>query len=202
MADDLNDVSRVRDKDLESIESTIDDAPRHPSLPAVNLRNPKVPKASPPGISAPIPRQPPTTAPPEDDDYWEDTEIAVRSETPIVPAVLIATLDVDRLNRIAGHLTGDATVQLIADVVELLEAFQGVARPVVVIDCMSPSIQPATIATVAPDLPEGSAVILWGAADTLFHQVESLADSTRRWLRCGVDATTDDVASLVAMLVA
>jgi len=200
MADDLDDVSHVRASRSDSPPEGAVPRRRLPSLPELNLRNPKVPKAPPPGISAPVPGAPPSTAPPEDESYW-DEELPVTSESPSVPTALIATLDIDRIHRLGAHLMGEATVHLVGDIVELLEALHEEKRPVVVIDCMNPSIQPATIATVAPDLPEGSTVVLWGAGDALYRQLESLADHTRRWLRCGTDATTEDVASLVAMLV-
>jgi len=200
MADDLDDVSRVRATGEESAAAARPARKRFPSLPELNLRNPKVPKAPPPGISAPVLGAPPSTAPPEDDSYWIEDEL-VTSDGPGIPTVLIATLDLDRTHRLGSHLTGEASVQLVGDIVELLEALQGAPRQVVVIDCMNPSIQAATIATVAPDLPEGSTVVLWGASEALYRQLESLGDHTRRWLRCGTDATTEDVASLVAMLV-
>ncbi len=201
MADELEEVSRVRmSNSTQDMPAVRDEPDAMPSLPPLNFRNPKVPKAPPAGIKAPITRDVgPSTRPPPRDPF--ESDVRLRDDL-AVPTVLVTTLDLDRLHKISGHLAGEATVQLVGDVVELLEALQSAVRPIVIIDCMDPSVQPMTIATIAADIPEGSTVVVWGANATVYNQVESLAEHTKRWLRCGIEASSDDVSSLIQQLVA
>ena len=118
-----------------------------------------------------------------------------------LPMVFVATRSRDRCARIADKVGDSAAVQQIQDVVAFLDNLKATASlsPLVVIDCVEASVQPSTIATLAHELPKSSAVLIWGATDQ-HRDLTDLATHDRGWLRCGVEATPDDVASLIHML--
>lgn len=118
-----------------------------------------------------------------------------------LPMVFVATRDRSRCNAIARKIGSAAAVQQIEDVVSFLDNVKATASlsPLVVIDCVEASVQPSTIATLAHELPKGSAVLVWGATEA-DRDLTDLATSDRGWLRCGVEATPDDVAALIRML--
>jgi hypothetical protein len=118
-----------------------------------------------------------------------------------LPMVFVATRNRARCDEIAKQVGAAAAVQQIEDVVAFLDNLKATASlsPMVVIDCVEASVQPSTIATLAHELPSGSAVLIWGATDE-HRDLTDLASGGQGWLRCGVDATPSDVASLIHML--
>lgn len=118
-----------------------------------------------------------------------------------LPMVFVATSSRARCDDIAEHVGGAAAVQQIEDVVAFLDNLKATASlsPMVVIDCVEASVQPSTIATLAHELPTGSAVLIWGAGER-HRDLTDLAAGGQGWLRCGVEATPSDVASLIHML--
>ena len=50
------------------------------------------------------------------------------------------------------------------------------------------------------DLPRGTTVVLWGADDPTWAQLDRERTPACRWVRCSREATTDDVGSLCSML--
>lgn len=118
-----------------------------------------------------------------------------------LPMVFVATRDRERCNEIAKTVGTAAAVQQIEDVVAFLDNVKATASlsPLVVIDCVKASVQPSTIATLAHELPKNSAVLIWGATEA-HRDLTDLATRDRGWLRCGVDATPNDVAALIQML--
>lgn len=117
------------------------------------------------------------------------------------PMVFVATSDRERCDEIAERIGTAAAVQQIEDVVAFLDNVKATASlsPLVVIDCVKASVQPATIATLAHELPKGSAVLIWGATEA-HRDLTDLATHDRGWLRCGVEATPSDVAAIIQML--
>jgi hypothetical protein len=117
------------------------------------------------------------------------------------PMVFVATRSVKRFSDIAENLGDAAAVQQIEDVVAFLDNLKATASlgPMVVIDCVEASIQPSTIATLAHELPVGSAVLIWGASEQ-HRQLTDLAVGSQGWLRCDVEASPADVAALIQML--
>jgi hypothetical protein len=118
-----------------------------------------------------------------------------------LPMVLVATRSRTRCAEIATHIGDSAAVQQIEDVVAFLDNLKATASlsPMVVVDCVEASVQPATIATLAHELPNGSAVLIWGAGDQ-HRQLTELARSGHGWLRCEAEATPADVAALILTL--
>ena len=118
-----------------------------------------------------------------------------------LPMVFVATRDHERCKGIAKRVGDAAAVQQIEDVVAFLDNLKATASlsPLIVIDCVAASIQPSTIATLAHELPRSSGVLLWGATEE-HRDLTELATRDRGWLRCGIEATPDDVAALIHML--
>ncbi|MGB5696963.1 MAG: hypothetical protein WBM46_15000 [Polyangiales bacterium] len=118
-----------------------------------------------------------------------------------LPMVFVATRSRERCAGIAKHLGAIAAVQQIEDVVAFLDNLKATASlsPLLVIDCAEASVQPSTIATLEHELPRGSAVLIWGATEH-DRDLTDLATSDRGWLRCGIEASPSDIASLIRML--
>lgn len=118
-----------------------------------------------------------------------------------LPMVFVATRSRTRCAEITKHVGESAAVQQIEDVVGFLDNLKATASlsPMVVVDCIEASVQPSTIATLAHELPTGSAVLIWGAGEQ-HRQLTELARSGHGWLRCDAEATPGDVAALIHML--
>lgn len=118
-----------------------------------------------------------------------------------LPMVFVATRSRARCAEIAKRVGTAAAVQQIEDVVAFLDNLKATASlsPMVVIDCVEASVQPSTIATLAHELPRGSAVLIWGASES-HRDLTNLASGGQGWLRCGAEATPNDVAALIHML--
>lgn len=119
-----------------------------------------------------------------------------------LPMVLVASTSAERCRGIEAHLSAIAAVQQVEDVVAFLDNLQATASlsPLVVIDCIESSVQPATLATLAHELPQDSSVLLWGASEEEHRDLQRLAHREQGWLRCGNEASPVDVASLVQVL--
>ncbi|MCB9627652.1 MAG: hypothetical protein H6725_09800 [Sandaracinaceae bacterium] len=101
------------------------------------------------------------------------------------------------------HDLGSDCVALHAD--DLMALFDQVhasafAHPVLVLDCLSPSVNPISVATLVPDLPQGSSIVLWGASAALEAEVVALGQGQGRFIRCEGNVSPGDVASLVRAL--
>jgi hypothetical protein len=118
-----------------------------------------------------------------------------------LPMVFVATRSRTRCEEISERVGSAAAVQQIEDVVAFLDNLKATASlsPMVVIDCVEASVQPSTIATLAHELPHGSAVLVWGATEQ-DRELTELANGDHGWLRCGAEATPNDVAALIHML--
>lgn len=117
-----------------------------------------------------------------------------------LPMVFVATSSLERCEGIANELQ-ECAVQRIEDVVSFLDHLKATSSlsPLIVIDCLEASIRPATIATLAHELPRRSGVLLWGATDE-HQQLVDVATRNRGWLRCDGTSTPGEVAGLIRML--
>jgi len=120
-----------------------------------------------------------------------------------VPVVLLATLDRSGVRGIARSLLDVGEVRQIGDVFELVSAMDASRSgppPILVIDCCLPAVDPHTVATMLPVLPEGAHVFLWGASEQLRTDIEAIQPAAASWLSCGAAATHEDLAGLVRAL--
>lgn len=123
---------------------------------------------------------------PLDDELEGDPHPLDRRRTepaPSVTVVLLATQEEAIATAFRESLGKDALVVQIADVVALLDAVQQHERSplCVVIHGASASVHPSTLATVADDLPDGTAIALWGVAREARRDSMELTDP-RSWL--------------------
>lgn len=155
-----------------------------------------------------------------------DTGDAVTAERPVVPqrsadgsdashargagtnvaknqqAILFASRDPLVLKAFDECVGNKATVMGAADPLALLEVVQGPEpRPsVLVFDCESPSIQPATLAALAADFPDGASILLWRTNPTLAEELLSL-NASGNWKACdpewGVNQVAEESLALV-----
>lgn len=116
------------------------------------------------------------------------------------PTVLLATSDVERAKLLDAALIG-IRLTVVHDVVALLDIVHATPNihAVVVLDCISPSVHPATLATVAPEMKAGTEFVLWEAGDATGDQW-MLADRTETWVQCPDGAPIDQVAKAIRAL--
>jgi len=139
---------------------------------------------------------------PSSDDLLDTSKYPTVTPTgSVLPMVFVATRSPERYAAIVEHVGAAAAVQQIGDVVAFLDNLKATASlgPLVVIDCVEASVQPVTIATLSHELPSGSAVLIWGATER-HQELTDLAVGSDGWLRCDAEATPQDVASLIHML--
>jgi hypothetical protein len=119
-----------------------------------------------------------------------------------MPYVLTATADATDLEALRRYLANNARVVHIPDLVGLLDALEGghLVEPIVLIDCQRPTVHVTSVAAIGEDLPRGTTVVLWGADDPTWAQLDRERTPACRWVRCSREATTDDVGSLCSML--
>lgn len=118
----------------------------------------------------------------------------------LLPSVLLATSDNQRAELLDVALA-HVRVTVVQDVVALLDIVHAspAMRAVVVLDCVSPSVHPATLVTVAPEMDDATEFVLWEASDaTGEHWM--LADRTETWVRCPNGAPIDQVAKAIRAL--
>lgn len=124
-------------------------------------------------------------------------------EEPVdAPLVLVATLDRSGLQRLARQLLHRATVRPVHDVFELMYALEANAgrRPLVVLDCCLPAVEPQSVASMLAGLAEAPRVLLWGAPRPVRANLEATAPAARDWIALGSEATDADVVALIESL--
>lgn len=120
-----------------------------------------------------------------------------------MPIVLIASHDEAIADRMDAALDGNASVQRMDGLEALMDALAAALslQPILVLDCRSPSVQALTVANIASELPQGTAVLLWGASKAIEAEVAKVNPLVSEWIRCGAEATPEDVALLLMSLI-
>ncbi len=149
-----------------------------------------------------VPRAEPSAAPPGEVGAPQTGTHTARPASRAVRLVLVATSDPHRLSVIEGAVGERAFVMAIEDMVSLVDAAHGEHRnaPLLVVDCLAPSIQPSTMAAVAPELPPGTQVLLWGIDGSSSAELAGLFEPSERWQRASPGVDEADVAALVRSL--
>jgi len=116
--------------------------------------------------------------------------------------VLGASADASALKSLAQHLLGSANVTQIGDLVGLLDALEepGMDEPIVLLDCRRPTVHVTSIAAIGEDLPSGTTIVLWGASDEAWRELDRDRLPNCKWVRCSQEATPADVAALCSVL--
>lgn len=120
------------------------------------------------------------------------------------PTVLVATTDESLVAELRKLLAQHIQLSRVGDVVALLEAAQLAtpdAAPVVIVHGASPSVQPATVATIGAELPAGSTLLLWGVSAVEAREAMLLSDDEEAWALLDASVPLAEVAELVRDLV-
>lgn len=118
-------------------------------------------------------------------------------EPDLLRVVLVCTADPMRAAGMGRAMAGTARVQPISDALAILSE----PADLVVVDCVRPTVRLETLLSVAPELPEGCRVVLWGEAPDFRKQLGILASAIPdTWVSCGVDAEAEDVAAVCRVL--
>lgn len=162
-----------------------------------------------------------TSRPPDgaESEYPELSVSAVESEpAPVAPEarpsrntapepmvlrrVLVATMDPASVSDVSRWLGGTALVQPVRDALEVLDNLDDRESDMVVVDCRRPAVSVETLLALAPEMPEDSRVVLWGERHDLEHHLSQLGSGMPSgWICCGPDASAEDVAAVVRILI-
>jgi hypothetical protein len=117
--------------------------------------------------------------------------------------VLAATADASLVTSLGAQLGQTAVVLQVLDLVALLDALDepGGHDPIVLLDCQRPAIHVSSVAAISEDLPQGTTIVLLGASEEVWRELERTRGAACRWVRCSHEATTDDLRSLCAVLI-
>lgn len=150
-------------------------------------------------------------SPPASMDYPRGTAAAfgiggtVVSSAPTrrLPFVLVATLDLNLVRKLAAWLDPRAAVVRVRSAASLLHDLENAADApsVIVLDCAQPSIRPVALAALADDLPATTKVVLWGATTEIEEHVRRVLPAASRWISVSGAALAKDVAARCAELV-
>ncbi|MEM7447950.1 MAG: hypothetical protein AAF355_06900 [Myxococcota bacterium] len=125
----------------------------------------------------------------------------VRTQQAPIPAVLLGTQDDARARDLQFLLDTTTPIIRVSDAVDLLERAQRIGpQPLIVLDCLFPAVQPSTVAALAPELPLGAVVVLWGMDERTEKQLADLARDVENWVRCAPETTAEDVSILLTTL--
>ncbi len=132
-----------------------------------------------------------------------DLDSVIGQAEAALPTVLAATSDMGDFEALRRYLGTTAAVAHIPDLVGLLDALDapGLVEPIVLIDCQRPTVHTTSVSALGEDLPRGTTIVLWGADETTWSQIDRDRSPGCRWVRCSREATTSDVGSLCAMLI-
>jgi hypothetical protein len=118
-----------------------------------------------------------------------------------MPLVLLASLDPGTVQALSSALAGYATLEPVSDALSMLEDAGGATVSILVIDCARPSVRVETVLALAPELPRGTHVVLWGERRDLQERLALLGSGMpETWVRCGEGATAMDVAAVCRIL--
>ncbi len=126
------------------------------------------------------------------------TDPAPRRELPLI---VVASSDPTSVARLGAAFAGVAYLEPARDALGVLEGLGRQKTSVIVLDCRHPSVRAETLLAMQPELPQGSRVLLWGETPALERDLERLgAGIPDAWIRCGGDASAEDIAAICRVL--
>lgn len=115
----------------------------------------------------------------------------------MAPVAILTTRNPEVASALRSGLGDAVEVRTVTDAISFLDAVQSTpSLAVVVVDACSPSVQPVTLAAMAPDLPPGVRVLMWGVTGTVEKEITELGSQTFHWVGCSADTPVEDVAFL------
>lgn len=113
------------------------------------------------------------------------------------PVAVLTTLDPSVAGELRSGLGDVVEVRVVADPISFLDAIQSTpSLAVIVVDARTPSVQPITLAAMAPDLPAGVRVLMWGVTEVMEKEIHALGPDTLHWVGCAADTPAEEVAFL------
>jgi DNA-binding NtrC family response regulator len=107
----------------------------------------------------------------------------------------------DRSEELRAALGSMGELVVIEDAVSLLDELESDEVPqVIVIDCMDPTVQAATMLTLAGDLHPETNVVLWGASPAIENELLVICTAADSWLRAAPSMSAARIAALVEAL--
>lgn len=119
------------------------------------------------------------------------------------PVVLMATMNGPRLRGLAKGLEGIAAVRIAEHVFALASGLSASPSrlPIVVIDLAAAPFDAAGLSALAPLLPAGTRIVLWGDTTRFAKAIERLGRAGIAFVSCDADATSAEVADLCRVFV-
>ena len=113
-----------------------------------------------------------------------------------LPPIFLASSDDAIARRLGGSLTGRAIVHPLGGLLELVDALESheLEAPVVLVDCGNPVLQVASLVALAPDLPAGTVVLVWGPSMNDDLSLRDAPDLTATWSRLPAAMSIDALA--------
>jgi hypothetical protein len=120
----------------------------------------------------------------------------------VLPRILVASSAGREIDALVHHLERSASVTPVSDLVGLLDTLDepGLNDPIVLLDCLRPTVHVTSIAAIGEDLPRNTTIVLWGASDEAWNELDRERAPNCKWVRCSHEATTADVGTLCAAL--
>lgn len=108
-----------------------------------------------------------------------------------VATLLLATDSPDLFSDVELHLADVVHIVLVEDAIALMDLTASMPSPVLLVDCVSPTVTPATLIAMMPDMPNVT-LLLWGLDEQERHDYDALLPKNTHFLRA--DANMDDLA--------
>ena len=147
--------------------------------------------------------EPPARAEPSVVDSGEIPILGEGNEHPtdappgLHPVAFVTTRDPDVPGALRAGLGDVVEVRVVGDAIAFLDAIQSTpSLAVIVVDARNPSVQPITLAAMAPDLPPGVRVLMWGVTGSMEKEINALGSDTFHWVGCASDTPAEEVAFL------
>lgn len=123
---------------------------------------------------------------------------------PAPALVLLATLNAERVRALGSGLDGVAAVRVAEHVFALAAALDARPHrlPLVVIDLDAAPFDAAGLVALAPLLPTGTRMVLWGDPTRFSTAIERLRRGGIEFVSCQAGATMDELAALCRAFVA
>ena len=136
-------------------------------------------------------------------------DIEIESEPPstsTIPVtgfrqVLLTTSDPSRATILSDQIGSAGQLIVMEDAMGLLLEIEGESHiDLIIVDCISPSVQPATMLTLSDDLDPRTRVLLWGASPELGNELTALSVKANSWLRAPTAMSPNRVGELLLHL--
>lgn len=119
----------------------------------------------------------------------------------ILTSILVASVDPRSVQEMGLALSGVASIEPVTDALSILEHLERTEMSIIVVDCRRPAVSVETLISLAPEFPEGVHIVLWRERADLESSMAAMGIPVPPdWVCCGTDASAEDVADVVKIL--